>query len=180
MLNLQPLTANSLIIYADTVSAGKSVGDFFLLVLTNTSSKQTFAVVPNVLKRNKRFVELEINLVASEDQNDPLNGDIWLYPEGNWTYVAFNTNIPTVDPSNFLPCLVWNTAEEFWNFAESFWGSCGITTEVIDRGQAFLYSENPAEREVEFIAYEGGNNILESIVYVTGSTGSTGNYQFFL
>ena len=60
MLNLTPDTTNNLIIYADTVSAEYTVGDYFLMVLTNTYSKQTFAVVPTIIRRNTRFVELEI------------------------------------------------------------------------------------------------------------------------
>ena len=77
MLNLKPNNTNNLIIYADTVSAGSNLGNFFTLVFTNTYSKQTFSVAANVVRRNTRFVELEINLVGVNGLNDPINGDIY-------------------------------------------------------------------------------------------------------
>jgi hypothetical protein len=169
MLNLTPNSPNNLIIYADTVSPGMSVGNFYLIVFTNTYSKQTFAVVPRVLRRNTRFVELEVTTVGVNGQNLPLDGDIYLFPEGNFTYMVFNTNAPTTDPSVPIPCMVWDTDADFWEFARTVWDVCGLVkAEEIDRGQAFLYSEIPCEREVRFVPYEGGNNILDAIVYVTG------------
>lgn len=60
MLNLTPLSTNNLIIYADTVSSQVNTGNFFTIVFTNLTSKQTFAVVPSIIRRNTRFVELEI------------------------------------------------------------------------------------------------------------------------
>jgi hypothetical protein len=172
MLNLTPESTNNLIIYADTVSVGNSAGDYFLMVLTNTYSKQTFAVVPTVIRRNTRFVELEIELVASTAQNDELNGKIYLYDQGNWEYIVFNTSAPTLTPTGALSCKVWNTDTDFWNFSTTVWNLCNIGSKEIDRGQAFLYAPLPADREVEFIPYEGGNNILEAVVYVVGATGN--------
>jgi hypothetical protein len=169
MLNLTPEAINNLIIYADTVSAGNSVGDYFLMVLINSYSKQTFAVVPTVVRRNTRFVELEIELVASASLNDELNGKIYLYDQGNWEYLVFNTSSPTLTATGALSCKVWNTDIDFWNFSTTVWNVCNIITKEIDRGQAFLYEPIPSEREVEFIPYEGGNNILEAIVYVTNT-----------
>jgi hypothetical protein len=172
MLNLTPDITNNLIIYADTVSVGYTVGDYFLMVLTNSYSKQTFAVVPTVVRKNTRFVELEIELVASTAQNDELNGKIYLYDQGNWEYLVFNTSQPTLTATGALSCKVWNTDTDFWNFSTTIWNVCNIITKEIDRGQAFLYAPLPADREVEFVPYEGGNNILEAIVYVVGATGN--------
>jgi hypothetical protein len=167
MLNLTPNSDNNLIVYADTVS--ESVGNFFLMVLTNSYSRETFAVVPRIVRRNSRFVELEITLVGVDGQNLPLNGDIYLYPEGNWEYIVFNTNAPTTDPSTPLPCMVWDTDEDFWNFSNTVWNVCGLVEAIeIDRGQAFLYSEVPCEREVQFVPYVSDNEFLRNVVYVTG------------
>ena len=94
MLNLTPNSDNNLIIYADTVTS--SVGNYFLILFTNSYSRETFAVVPRTVRRNTRFVELEVTLVGVNGQNLPLDGDIYLYPEGNWEYIVFNTNAPTI------------------------------------------------------------------------------------
>lgn len=170
MINLTPRETNNFIIYADTSYPGVGVGNFFLVVFTNTYSKQTFAVNPSIVRRNTRFVELEVDLVGVDQENDPYNGKIYLYPEGNWEYTVFNTNIPTLDATNgLLDCAVWNTEEDFWNFSRIVWGECQVVSAIIDKGQAFLYSETDAcERELEAVPYEGGNNILDAIVYVTG------------
>jgi hypothetical protein len=174
MLNLKPNNTNNLIIYADTVSVGSNLGNFFTLVFTNSYSKQTFSVAANVVRRNTRFVELEINLVGVDGLNDPINGDIYLYPEGNYEYIAFNTNAPTITFESPLSCAVWSTDEDFWNFAQTVWNVCQIEFAQIDRGQAFLYAEDPCEHEVEFVPYTEGNEILDAIVYVT----NTPLYQF--
>ena len=170
MLNLTPLQTNNLVIYADTITNSQvSYGNYFLMVFTNTYSKQTFAVVPSITKRNSRFVELEIFLTGATGSNDPVNGEIYLYPEGNYEYMVFNTTSPTLQVGDAGEvCSIWNTDEDFWNFASTIWNVCGITAITIDRGQAFLYSEVPDQREVEFIPYEQGNNLLEAIVYVSG------------
>ena len=167
MLNLTPNSDNNLIVYADTVS--ESVGNYFLMVFTNAYSRETFAVVPRIVRRNTRFVELEITLVGVNGQNRPLDGDIYLYPEGNWDYIVFNTNAPTTDPSTPLPCMVWDTDEDFWEFSRTVWNVCGLVEAIeIDRGQAFLYSEVPCEREVQFVPYVSDNEFLRNVVYVTG------------
>ena len=174
MLNLTPNSTNNLIIYADTVSAGSNVGNFFTIVFTNSYSKQTFSVAASVVRRNTRFVELEVNLVGVDGLNNPINGDIYLYPEGNFEYMVFNTNAPTITFEDPLSCSIWSTEEAFWNFTQTVWNVCAIEFEQIDRGQAFLYSDVPCEREIEFVPYTGGNEILDAIVYVT----NTPLYQF--
>lgn len=174
MLNLTPNSTNNLIIYADTVSTGASVGNYFTIVFTNSYSKQTFSVLGNIVRRNTRFVELEINLVGVDGLDDPINGDIYLYPEGNFEYTVFNTSSPTIEVTGPLMCTKWNTDLDFWNFATTIWSACSLNTKEIDQGQAFLYSEVPCEREVEFVPYTGGNEFLDAIVYVS----NTPLYQF--
>jgi hypothetical protein len=139
MLNLTPNSPNNLVIYADTVT--QSAGDYFLMEFTNAYSREPFLVIPSVVRRNTRFVELEITLVGVDGQDLPLAGDIYLYPDGDFDYVV--TNIPslTLAPTG--------------------------GTEI-DRGQAFLYAEIPCEREVEFVPYVSDNEFLRNIVYVTG------------
>jgi hypothetical protein len=167
MLNLTPNSENNLVIYADTLS--QSVGNFFLVVFTNSYSRETFAVVPNVVRRNSRFVELSVDLVGVNGQNLPLDGQVYLYPEGNFEYMVFNTNAPTTDPSTPIPCMVWDTDDDFWEFSRTVWDVCGLVTAVeIDRGQAFLYAEVPCEREVQFVPYVSDNEFLRNVVYVTG------------
>lgn len=167
MLNLQPKSINSLIVYADTITG--SVGDYFLINFRNGFSKQIFGVVPKIIRRNKRFVEFEIELVGVNGLDDPEDAQIYLFPEGNFTYEVFNTSVPV---TNLTPgeCLIWNTADVFWQLANSLWNRCEepFAIKQVDAGQAFLYSELPCEREVEFVPYEGGNNFLDAIVYVTG------------
>jgi hypothetical protein len=166
MLNLQPNSVNNLIIYADTVN--DSIGNFFTIIFTNTYSKQTFAVVPTVVRRNSRFVELEVETVGVNGLNQPLDGQIYLYPDGNFTYQVFHTNAPTLTLESPLSCAVWNTEDDFWNFAYTVWNVCEIDYNIIDRGQAFLYADTDAcEREIEFVPYTSGNNILDAVVYVT-------------
>lgn len=174
MLNLTPNSTNNLIIYADTVSAGSNLGNYFTLVFTNTYSKQTFSVAANVVRRNTRFVELEIDLVGVDGLDDPANGTIYLYPEGNYEYMAFNTSEPTIVYNTPLSTYTWNNENAFWDFVQSVWVSEGIVYSQIDRGQAFLYATDPCEREVEFVPYTGGNEFLDAIVYVT----NTPLYQF--
>lgn len=168
MLNLTPLATNNLIIYADTVSPGQNLGNFFTFVFTNLYSKETFSVAANIVRRNTRFVELEIDLVGVNNLNNAINGQIYLFPEGNFEYTVFNTNAPTITFASPLACAVWSTAEEFWNFTNLVWNVCQIEFVQIDKGQAYLFATDPCEREIEFVPYTGGNELLSAIVYVTG------------
>jgi hypothetical protein len=167
MLNLTPLSVNNLIVYADTVSPQVNIGNFFTIVFTNLSSKQTFAVVPNVVRRNTRFIELEVELVGVNSLDNALNGKVYLYPEGNYEYTVFQTNAPTITFESPLNCTVWSTAAQFWNFSTTVWNVCQIEFQSIDIGQAYLYATDPCEHEVEFVAYND-NDLMEAIVYVTG------------
>ena len=168
MLNLTPNSTNNLIIYADTISAGTSVGNDFTISFTNLYSKQVWTVLPTIVRRNTRFLELEIDLVGVTGFNAPYNGSIYLYPEGNYDYEVWNTSAPTVTSSGALSTYTWDNPGDFDYYVATTWASQGISYESIDLGQAFLYSEVPCAREIEFVPYEGGNNWLDNIVYVTG------------
>jgi len=168
MLNLTPNSTNNLIVYADTVSAGYSAGNNFTISFTNLYSKQVWNVLPSIVRRNSRFIEFEIDLVGVTGFNDPVDGSIYLYPDGNYDYEVFNTSAPTIGVTGPLQTYTWINPGEFEYYVDTTWTSQGITYKSIDLGQAFLYSEVPCQREIEFVPYEGGNNWLDNIVYVTG------------
>lgn len=168
MLNLLPNATNNLIVYADTVSTGMSVGNDFTISFTNSYSKETWTVLPTIVRRNSRFVELEIDVVGVTGFVNPINGSVYFYPEGNFEYEVFNTSIPTITSSGALSVDNWNNPGEFDAFIATTWVSQGVTFTSIDQGQAFLFSEEPCEAEIQFVPYEGGNNWLDNIVYVTG------------
>jgi hypothetical protein len=168
MLNLTPNSTNNLIVYADTVSAGYSAGNDFTISFTNLYSKQVWNVLPSIIRRNSRFIEFEIDLVGVTGFNDPVNGSIYLYPEGNYDYEVFNTSAATIGVTGPLQTYTWINPGEFEFYVDTTWASQGITYKSIDLGQAYLYSEVPCLREIEFVPYEGGNNWLDNIVYVTG------------
>lgn len=159
MLNLTPGSTNNVIIYADTVTS--SVGNEFLLIFTNSYSRETFAVVPNVVRRNARFVELSFDTVTVQQYSDPLQAEVYLYPTGNFDYIAFNTDSATINYLSSLQLFVWKTEEEFWSYFDLF------DSEEIDRGQAFLYTSNVCDTEIEFIPYVSDNEGLFNVVYVT-------------
>lgn len=173
MLNLTPLSSNTLVVYADTVSDLPG-WDYFTIVFTNTTSKETFAVIPTVVRRNYRFIEFEVELVGVNELNSAMNGQIYLFPDGNFTYSVFRTDAPTLTFVEPLNQFLWNNVDDFWNFSEIVWNVWAVDSQIIDRGQAFLYSNVPCEREIEYVAYPLGNNIMESIVYVA----NTPLYQF--
>lgn len=159
MLNLTPGSTNNVIIYADTVTS--SVGNEFLLIFTNSYSRETFAVVPNVVRRNARFVELSFDTVTVQQYSNPLQSEVYLYPTGNFDYIAFNTDSATINYLSSLQLFVWKTEEEFWSYFDLF------DSEEIDRGQAFLYTSNVCDTEIEFIPYVSDNEGLFNVVYVT-------------
>jgi hypothetical protein len=167
MLNLTPQSTNNLIVYTDTVTAGGATGAYFTMLFTNAYSKQTFAVVPNVVRRNARFIEFEIDLVNYDQADDRANGQIYLYPEGNFDYMVFNTTVPTLDVGSQFTCSTWANDEEFWNYWIDFFSACAGTAFEVDRGQAFLYADLACDREIEFVPFISSNEFLQSIVYVT-------------
>lgn len=140
MFNLTLGATNNVVVYADTVSS--SVGNFFSIVFTNAYSRETFTVVPTIVRRNYRFVELEFDTVGVQDYSDPINGLVYLYPIENFDYVVFNTATATLNPLS-------------GTFVEA------------DRGQAFLYTDDVCDREIKFVPYISDNEDLLNVVYVT-------------
>lgn len=140
MFNLTLGTTNNVVVYADTVTS--SVGNFFTIVFTNAYSRETFEVVPSIVRRNYRFVELEFDSVGVQDYSDPLNGKVYLYPQENFDYIVYNTATQTLNP-------------------------LAGTYEEIDRGQAFLYTDVECDREIKFVPYISDNEGLFNVVYVT-------------
>lgn len=140
MFNLTLGATNNVVVYADTVSS--SVGNFFTIVFTNAYSRETFEVVPSIVRRNYRFVELEFDTVGVTGYSDPINGLVYLYPIENFDYIVYNTATATLNP-------------------------LAGTHEEIDRGQAFLYTEDECDREIKFVPYISDNEGLFNVVYVT-------------
>jgi hypothetical protein len=140
MFNLTLGATNNVVVYADTVSS--SVGNFFTIVFTNAYSRETFEVVPSIVRRNYRFVELEFDTVGVTGYSDPINGLVYLYPIENFDYIVYNTATATLTP-------------------------LAGTHEEIDRGQAFLYTEDECDREIKFVPYISDNEGLFNVVYVT-------------
>ena len=140
MFNLTLGATNNVVVYADTVTS--SVGNFFTIVFTNAYSRESFEVVPTIVRRNYRFVELEFDSVGVQDYSDPLNGSVYLYPQENFDYIVYNTATQTLDP-------------------------LAGTYEEVDRGQAFLYTDVECDREIKFVPYISDNEGLFNVVYVT-------------
>jgi len=141
MINLKQNETNSFIIYADTISNDiNTYGDYFLVGFINGFTKYWTYVVPNVLRRNKRFVELEIELVNDPSGEDPLNGKVYLNPIGNYDYKVWNMDNPDLDPA---------------------------TGNQIDQGQMVLTSLLCSE--VELDSYISDNETLQAIVYASAS-----------
>ncbi len=167
MINLTPKSTNNFIVYSDTISPGGATGAYFTCLFTNSYSKQTFAVVPKVIKRNYRFIEFEIDLLNYNQKDNRANGEIYLFPEGNFDYMIFNTSVPTLNVGSQFTCDTWEDDEEFWNYWLDFFAECQGTATEIDRGQAVLYADLACDREIEFVPYISDNEFLRSIVYVT-------------
>lgn len=138
MLNLQANQINTVIIYADTISNDQvTFGDYFLLGFQSTYSKNWAYVVPTVVTRNSRYVKFSFE-VSEVDIEDPLNGKVWLFAPGNWTYKVWNTVTPTLDPS---------------------------VGDMIDQGQMYLDTYTPPE--IVFTSYTDTNNDLANVIYYT-------------
>lgn len=158
MLNLIPGQTNNVIIYADSLAG--SVGNNFLLAITNAYSRETFGVVPNVIRRNTRFVELEFDTVTVQQYSDPVNAQVYLYPEGNFDYIAYNITNSTLNYLDTVQMFTWESVEDFYQ-------TFGLTGAVeLDRGQAFLYTNDVCDKEIEFVPYISDNEGLFNIVYV--------------
>lgn len=141
MILLKQNSANEFVIYANTISNDlQDFGDYFLIGFQNGFTKEWSYVVPYVLTRNTRFIKLQIDIVPSFPEEDPLNNVIYLSPSMNWDYKIWNTENPTLDPA---------------------FGT------LIDNGQMML--ENQVPSEVPFVSYESPNDTLKAYVYYTAN-----------
>ena len=141
MILLKQNSANEFIIYANTISNDlQDFGNYFLIGFQNGFTKEWSYVVPYVLTRNSRYLKLQIDVVPSYPEEDPLNNVIYLSPSMNWDYKVWNTETPTLDPA---------------------FGT------IIDNGQMLL--ENQVNPEVPFVAYKSANDTLKSFVYYTAN-----------
>lgn len=139
MLNLTPGQANTVVIYADTITnSDVSYGDYFLFGFQNTYSKQWAYVIPTYTVRNTRFIQFTIT-VTSVDIDDVEGGSVWLFTPGNWTYKLWNLTSPSLDPS---------------------------TGDLIDQGQMYLEEYTPPE--IVFVDYISNNEDALSVVYYSG------------
>jgi hypothetical protein len=142
MINLEQLSPNEFVIYANTIDNDvQSFGDYFLIGFQSGFSKEWTYVIPFVLVRNTRYIKFEIELVANISIEDPSNGIVYLSPSGNWDYKVWNNTYATLDP--------------------------GLGT-LIDSGQMIL--NNQAPPEVIFDTYVSSNENLQSVIF-TPATG---------
>ena len=136
MLNITADQVNNLTFYVDTISTAEiSYGDYFLIGFQNTYTKEWYYVIPTIITRNTRYLELEID-VPDTDSDDPANGIIYLFPPGNFTYKLWNMDSPSLDPA---------------------------TGDLQDQGQMYLVPFNPPE--VEFVPYISDNENLSNIIF---------------
>ena len=180
MLNLNiPLTSNTqaisnLVFYTDTVT--DSIGDFFTLVLTNSTTQKTQIVnfdpsYANIISRNTRFIELRLSIFGPDSVPSPEAGTINLAaPAGNWTYTLWQSSamLLCLDPACSYE---FNSPEEWLTYRQTWSG--GIASTQKDEGQAFVIENNPDYREIVFTPYTQGNEDFESIVYVQPGVGIT-------
>lgn len=141
MIQLKQNGSNEFIIYADTISNDiQEFGDYFLVGFQNGFTKKWSYVVPNVLKRNTRYLAFQIEVVPSLPEEDPLNAFVYLSPSMNWDYKVWNIDLPTLDPS---------------------YGT------LVDKGQMILENQTPPE--IPFVAYKSNNEDMKSFVYYTAN-----------
>lgn len=143
MINLSVGNINNFAIYADTISNDVQIfGDYFLIGFKNLYTRQWTYVIPEVLKRNSRFIQFNLVVVEGNSPDDPLNGIISLFPPGNWEYKLYNLDNPVLDPSNAI---------------------------LIDSGQMIMAEYNPPE--IVQYTYTSDNEYLTSIIYYSGTVG---------
>lgn len=97
MINFLQTGTNNFVIYCDAVNEFDE--PYFLLGVQNVFTKEWFYVYPTIVKRNRRFVEFCLLLVAPIDE-DVYNGMINLSPNGFWDYKLWNTNVLDLDPAS--------------------------------------------------------------------------------
>lgn len=140
MINLNVNQQNEFVIYADTIdSSVQDWGDLFLIGFKSLYSNHWMYVIPIIITRNSRYVQLEVTPVEQGENDDPFNGVIAMFPPGNYEYKVWNITTPVLDPG------------------------FGI---LIDQGQAILGEYTPPE--VENTVFISDNENFESIIYYTG------------
>lgn len=180
MLNINiPNTSNTqsisnLVFYVDTVT--DSIGDFFTLVLTNSTTQKTQIINfdasdPVIIERNTRFIQLRLTVAGPDLSVSPESGAVnLLAPAGNWTYQLWQSSasLLCLDPSCSYD---FDTPEEWLQYRQDWSG--GILSAQKDDGQAFLIQNDPSAREIVYTPYQAGNEDLQSIVYVQPGIGIT-------
>lgn len=140
MINLQTNTVNNFVIYADTISSEvQTYGDFFLIGFKNTYSNHWHYVIPNLVKRNSRFVQLSFTPLQQGENDDPYNATLTMAYPGTWEYKVYNIFVSSLDPS------------------------AGI---LIDQGDSQLEPYTP--NEVQQVTYVSDNESFLSVVYYSG------------
>jgi hypothetical protein len=97
MINFLQTGTNNFVIYCDAVNEFDET--YFLLGVQNVFTKEWFYVYPTIIKRNRRFVEFCLALVAPIDE-DVYDGKINLSPNGFWDYKVWSTNALDLNPAN--------------------------------------------------------------------------------
>ena len=97
-------------------------------------------VIPQVIKRNSRFIEFNIVVVQRGTPEDPLNSILEVFPPGNYSYKCWNLDFPTLDPSS---------------------------GELIDEGQMIMDNYDPPE--IVQYTYISDNETLKNIIYYSGA-----------
>lgn len=143
MINLSVGNLNQFAIYADTIDNSiQDYGDYFLIGFKSLYTNHWTYVIPEVIKRNSRFVQLNLVVVEGNTPDDPLNSIVSIFPPGNYSYKIWNLDYATLDPSN------------------------GI---LIDSGQMIMAEYNPPE-VVEY-TYISNNETFQNIIYYSGTVG---------
>lgn len=140
MINLSVGQTNQFAIYADTISNDvQTFGDYFLIGFKSLYTNHWSYVIPQVIKRNSRFLQFNISVVEPDSPDDPLNGILEVYPPGNYSYKVWNIDYPSLDPS------------------------IGI---LIDEGQMIMAEYEPPE--IQTYTYISDNDYFKSIIYYSG------------
>lgn len=140
MINLSVGDNNQFAIYADTIdNSVRDFGDYFLIGFKSLYTNHWIYVIPQVIKRNSRFIQFNIDVVQRGTPDDPLNSILEVFPPGNYSYKCWNLDFPTLDPS------------------------AGY---LIDEGQMIMANYNPPEI-VEY-TYISDNETFKNIIFYSG------------
>jgi len=156
---------SNLVFYTDTVT--DSIGDFFTLVLTNSTTQKTQIInfdasYPVIIERNTRFIQLRLMVSGPDLPAAPEAGNInLLAPAGNWIYQLWQSSasLLCLDPSCSYD---FNTPEEWLQYRQDWSG--GILSAQRDDGQAFLIQNNRSARGKVYTCYSASDEELQAIV----------------